>query len=233
MTLHLNELGQPIGAPLDHWQACKRPAGETLYGQYCRLETIDLKRHSADLWQAFNADKQQRIWTYLSYGPFASQTQFEQWIAITCCVQDPLFYVVIDLAKGKALGLASYLRIQPEIGLIEVGHINFSPALQQTTAATEAMYLMMKQAFELGYRRYEWKCDNANLGSKRAAERLGFSHDGLFEQATMYKGRNRDTAWFSVLDHQWQEKQLAFLNWLSVDNFDAEGKQRKPLQALG
>jgi RimJ/RimL family protein N-acetyltransferase len=160
---------------------------------------------------------------------FSQLSQLEDWINATCEGDDPLFYAIVDLKNGQALGVASYLRIQPNVGVIEVGHINFSPMLQQTTAATEAMYLMMKNAFDLGYRRYEWKCDNLNLGSKAAAKRLGFSYDGLFKQATIYKNRNRDTAWFSILDSDWPSLREGYLTWLSGNNFDAGGAQKSKL----
>lgn len=156
---------------------------------------------------------------------FSQLSQLEDWINATCEGDDPLFYAIVDLKNGQALGVASYLRIQLNVGVIEVGHINFSPALQQTTAATEAMYLMMKNVFDLGYRRYEWKCDNLNQGSKAAAKRLGFSYDGLFKQATTYKGRNRDTAWFSVLDSDWKGLENRFQKWLEPTNFDKDGIQ--------
>ena len=224
------QLSQYTGSPLPEWAACPLPQKTTLQGQYCRLEPLTAAQHGADLWHAFNTDTDHRIWTYLPYGPFDNQGQLEDWINATCVGEDPLFYAIIDRNTGKALGVASYLRIQPAVGVIEVGHINFSPALQQTTSATQAMYLMMKYAFDLGYRRYEWKCDNLNLGSKAAAKRLGFSYDGLFKQATIYKGRNRDTAWFSMLDSDWPSLRAGCERWLAVDNFDAQGNQNTALR---
>ena len=200
-----------------------------MVGAYCRLEALDATRHGDDLWQAYTADTEDRIWTYLPYGPFPTKAQFEQWLTGHSAIEDPLFYAIIDTSSGKAVGIATYLRIQPAVGVIEVGHINYSPALQQTTAATEAMYLMMKNVFELGYRRYEWKCDNLNLGSQRAAKRLGFSYDGLFKQATIYKGRNRDTAWFSILDADWPPIDAEYQRWLAADNFTVDGIQLSKL----
>lgn len=229
MPKSLRQLSQQTGIPLPEWIACSKPRKQNIVGQYCHLEPISSARHGADLWQAFSADTDHRIWTYLPYGPFSHQNQLENWININCMGDDPLFYTIVDLATGKALGVASYLRIQAEVGVIEAGHINFSPALQQTTAATEAMYLMMKNAFDLGYRRYEWKCDNLNLGSKEAAKRLGFSYDGLFKQATIYKNRNRDTAWFSIIDTDWPAIQIEYQRWLSADNFATSGKQLSAL----
>jgi len=229
MSTSHNSLGQKIGSPLPTWNTCPKPAKKTMVGTYCRLEALDTTRHGEDLWQAYTADTEDRIWTYLPYGPFTTQAQFEQWLTGQSATEDPLFYAIIDTSIGKAVGVATYLRIQPEVGVIEVGHINYSPALQQTTAATEAMYLMMKNAFELGYRRYEWKCDNLNLGSQKAAKRLGFSHDGLFKQATIYKGRNRDTAWFSILDADWPAINAEYQRWLAADNFTVDGIQLSKL----
>ncbi len=171
-------------------------------------------------------------WTYLPYGPFKSIEAFENWLVAECTDSDPLFYVVIDNKSGEAVGITSYLRINPEIGVIEVGHIHFSPRLQKTPMATEAMYLMMRHAFdEQGYRRYEWKCDNCNEGSKNAALRLGFKFEGVFRQATIYKGRNRDTAWFSILDSEWLQQKAAFECWLHPKNFDNNNVQYRRLKA--
>jgi len=231
MATSFSQLPQQTGAPLVKWSACPHPQKTISQGQYCRLEPITATQHGAYLWQAFSADTEHRIWTYLPYGPFDNQSQLEDWINATCLGDDPLFYAIVDQHSGKALGVASYLRIQPEVGVIEVGHINFSPVLQQTTAATEAMYLMMKNIFDLGYRRYEWKCDNLNLGSKAAAKRLGFSYDGLFKQATIYKGRSRDTAWFSILDSDWPSLKVAYEQWLAASNFASGGRQIDALQA--
>jgi len=151
----------------------------------------------------------------------------------SCVGEDPLFHAIIDVKAGKAVGVASYLRIEPSVGVIEVCHIHYSPLIQKTPAATEAMYLMMKRVFdELGYRRYEWKCDALNEGSRKAARRLGFTFEGVFRQATIYKGRNRDTAWFSVIDKEWPTLKNAFENWLKPANFDVEDRQKTSLGAL-
>ena len=229
MSINHNTLGQEIGSPLPQWQACPKPAKQPIVGTFCCLEPLNISRHGEQLWQAFRADTEDRIWTYLPYGPFTTSGELQHWLSNVCPSEDPLFFAIIDTSNGKALGIASYLRIQPAAGVIEVGNINFSPALQKTTAATEAMYLMMKHAFQLGYRRYEWKCDNLNLGSKKAAQRLGFSFDGLFKQATVYKSRNRDTAWFSLLDADWPATEAAYQRWLSPDNFTPDGAQRSAL----
>ena len=229
MSARLNSLGQEIGCMLPTWNTCQEPAKKIMVGAYCRLEPLDATCHGEDLWQAYSADTQDRIWTYLPYGPFTTQAELKQWLTGHSKTQDPLFYAIVSTSNGKAVGIATYLRIQPAAGVIEVGHINYSPALQATTAATEAMYLMMKNAFNLGYRRYEWKCDNLNSGSKKAAQRLGFSFDGLFKQAAVYKGRNRDTAWFSVLDTHWPAIQAEYERWLATENFSADGMQLSKL----
>jgi len=229
MSARLNSLGQEIGCMLPTWSTCPEPAKKIMVGAYCRLEPLDATCHGEDLWQAYSADTQDRIWTYLPYGPFTTQAELKQWLTGHSETQDPLFYAIVSTSNGKAVGIATYLRIQPAAGVIEVGHINYSPALQATTAATEAMYLMMKNAFNLGYRRYEWKCDNLNSGSKKAAQRLGFSFDGLFKQAAVYKGRNRDTAWFSVLDTHWPAIQAEYERWLATENFSADGMQLSKL----
>lgn len=229
-----NSLGQPIGFSMADWQACNKPPRSAMQGRFCRLEAIDVVAHSEQLFDAFCADKEGFNWTYLPYGPFAELAEFQHWLEAQCLGEDPLFHTIIDLQTGKAVGMASYLRIDPAMGVIEVGHIHFSPLMQQTPMATEAMFLMMQRAFdELNYRRYEWKCDNLNGPSKGAAQRLGFSYDGLFKQATMYKGRNRDTAWFSILDSDWPALKQRFESWLQVDNFDSQGRQIKRLQDCG
>jgi RimJ/RimL family protein N-acetyltransferase len=172
------------------------------------------------------------MWTYLFSGPFSSEQEFTGWLETREDSLDPLYFAIVDEVAGRATGLASYLRIEPAHGSIEVGHLAFSPLLQRTRAATEAMYLMMKHAFDLGYRRYEWKCDALNAASRRAAERLGFTFEGIFRQAVVYKGRNRDTAWYSVIDREWPARAAAFEDWLAPANFDADGRQRRPLRGV-
>jgi|SRR3954468_24102286 len=227
-----NDLGQRIGAPVPQWTARPRPLRTPMQGRFCRVESIDPDRHAAELHQANLQDATGANWTYLAYGPFATLDEYRAWMTATCLGDDPLFYAVVDQRTGRAVGVASYLRIDPAAGVIEVGHINYSPALQRTPASTEAMYLMMRRAFdELGYRRYEWKCDALNAPSRSAAERLGFRFEGIFRQATIYKNRNRDTAWYSIVDSEWPALKMAFEQWLSADNFDAAGRQRKSLNA--
>jgi len=237
LTDHRNHLGEPIGFPVEGWRGCAPPPRTVMKGQFCRVEPLDPERHAADLHLANLEDVENRIWTYLPYGPFETLNDYRAWIEGSCLGDDPLFHAIVDTApqfgRGTACGVASYLRIDPPVGVIEVGHINFAPRLQNTRAATEAMYLMMRRVFdELGYRRYEWKCDALNARSCRAAERLGFRHEGIFRQATLYKGRNRDTAWYAILDKDWSATRRAFEIWLAPDNFDADGSQRRSLSAL-
>jgi len=214
------------------WQGARRPDHAVLAGDYCQVEPLT-RAHFSDLFRAFAADSDGAIWRYLPYGPFADEAAFVRWADDTCFLADPFFYAIIDRTNGQAVGMASYLRINPKAGSIEVGHINFAPALQRRVAATEAMFLMMRNAFDtLGYRRYEWKCDDANGRSKAAASRLGFSAEGVFRQASVNKGLNRDTAWFSIIDSDWPDRRDAFQTWLATDNFDAHGQQKQPLASL-
>lgn len=200
-------------------------------GRFCRLEPLDPGKHSLDLHSAYTAGDG-RGWTYLACGPFQTFESFYQWqCSILPCI-DPLFFAVIDLLIGKPVGMVSYLRIAPAAGSIEVGHIHFSDRLRRGPAATEAMFLMMRWAFEAGYRRYEWKCDALNAASRKAAERLGLTFEGIFRQATVYKGRSRDTAWYSAIDSEWPRLRTAFETWLSPGNFDSDGQQRLRLSDL-
>jgi RimJ/RimL family protein N-acetyltransferase len=226
----VNPLGQPVGPALPEWRAPARPQHAVLQGRYCRVEPLSAMRHAADLHAANSLDRDGRMWTYLFSGPFATLEEYTAWLGARENSTDPLFFAVIDGESGKATGIASYLRIDTTHGVMEVGHLAFSPLLQRTRAATEAMYLMMKQAFELGYRRYEWKCDALNAASRRAAARLGFTFEGIFRLAAVYKGRSRDTAWYSVLDSEWPAREASFLTWLDPANFDMDGHQRRPLR---
>jgi RimJ/RimL family protein N-acetyltransferase len=230
MSEHRNSLGQPIGFPLPQWQARQRPPRTPMEGRLCRLEPLDPERHAADLFAANDEDKDRRNWTYLPYGPFERLEDYRVHLQQACRSDDPFFHAVIDRTTGRAVGIASYMRIDPAAGVIEVGGINYSPRLQGKPGGTEAMYLMMRRVFdELGYRRYEWKCDSLNAPSRAAAERLGFRFEGIFRQATVYKQRNRDTAWFSILDREWPALRRRFERWLDPANFDAAGTQRQSL----
>ncbi len=204
-----------------------------MQGNWCRIEPLDPARHVAELFAANARDPDTRHWTYLAYGPFESLETYLAWMRATCLGDDPLFFAIRGSGgHGPAAGVASYLRIEPASGSIEVGHLRFSSLLQRTPAATEAMYLMMKRAFELGYRRYEWKCDALNGPSRAAALRLGLSFEGVFRQANVYKGRNRDTAWFAATDREWPALDQAFRRWLDAGNFDEQGRQRARLSTL-
>jgi RimJ/RimL family protein N-acetyltransferase len=201
-------------------------------GRFSRLEPLDHERHVEELFAANAEDADGRGWTYLPYGPFRTLPSYRSWMETTCLGDDPLFFAVVDAATGRPSGVASYLRITPAGGSIEVGHIHYSPRLKRSPAATEAMYLMMRTAFEVGYRRYEWKCDALNTASREAAQRLGLSFEGVFRQATVYKGRNRDTAWYAAIDAEWPALREAFLAWLDPGNFGADGRQRTRLTDL-
>lgn len=219
--------------PVPGWTTRPRPPFRPMVGDWARLEPLDIEAHSEQLFEAYAADTKARIWRYLPYGPFPDYSTYRDFLQRTCLDRDPLFHAVIDQASGQALGVASYLRITPAHGTIEVGHICYSPRLQRTPVATDAMYLMMRRAFEeLRYRRYEWKCDAANAGSRAAAQRLGFTFEGIFRQANVVKGRNRDTAWYATIDSEWPQLRGAFERWLSRDNFDSDGVQRERLSAL-
>jgi RimJ/RimL family protein N-acetyltransferase len=230
--MNFNELGQPIGPPLPGWKGVEPPPRTAMAGRYCRVEPIDASRHAEDLHRANELDPSQRNFTYLSIGPFDSFDAYREWMVSAAKSEDPLFHAIVDASTGKATGIATFMRIDPRNGVIEVGNLNFSPLLQRKAAATEAMYLMMKRAFELGYRRYEWKCDALNAASRAAAQRLGFSYEGVFRQAGVYKGRGRDTAWYAMIDSEWPELERAFRRWLDPANFDAAGNQLVRLSEL-
>lgn len=218
-------------APPLHWQPAQAPEPEVLQGRFVRLEPLDPQRHGAALWTALQGpESDPKLWDYLPYGPFAERAAFDAWLA--GCAGTPLFYAVIDLASGQAQGLLSYLNIVPAHGSIEIGHICYGRAMQRSAQATETVYLLARHAFALGYRRLEWKCNNLNARSKRAAERFGFTYEGLFRQHLVIKDRNRDTAWYALLDQEWPACRDAFERWLAADNFDAQGRQKQGLAEL-
>jgi RimJ/RimL family protein N-acetyltransferase len=229
----LNEFGQPIGATVPHWQGAQQPDGTPLTGRYCRLERVSVAQHARDLHDAYSEATDARDWTYLRAGPFATLDALSEHLANCAASTDPLHYSVIDLATGKALGTLALMRIDAPNGVIEVGFVTFSPRLQRTRIATEAVYLLMQYCFErLGYRRFEWKCDALNLPSRAAALRFGFTFEGIFRQAMVYSGRNRDTAWYSIIDGEWANVRAGFEAWLAPDNFDAQHAQRHRLAEL-
>jgi RimJ/RimL family protein N-acetyltransferase len=228
----LNEFGQPVGTPVPGWTPRPQPPRTAMTGRFCTVEPLDPERHAAQLFAAF-AEDDGRMWTYLPRGPFASADDYRQWAESAARLDDPLTHAIIDNASGEAVGTAAYMRIEPSVGVIEVGSITSSSRLQRRPAASEAMYLMMRRVFdELGYRRYEWKCHSLNMPSRAAALRLGFQYEGLFRQATITRGRNRDTMWFSVIDRDWPALRTAFERWLDPANFDAAGQQRRSLASL-
>lgn len=230
---YVNALGQPVGAPVEGWRTRPFPTPEPMAGRLCRLEPLDADRHAADLWAAQALDPEGRNWTYLPYGPFGDEAAHRAWVEDCSRQRDPQFYAIVRQDSGQAVGVASYLRIVPEHGVIEVGHLNYTPLLQRTPASTEAMYLMMRRVFgEYGYRRYEWKCHAQNAPSWGAAERLGFTFEGVFRNAVVVKGRNRDTAWLSITDAEWPSIRAALEGWLAPANFAASGQQRERLEVF-
>lgn len=223
---------QPISFSVAGWRPPPSPRADPISGRYCRLERLDADQHGPALFEAHALDSDGRNWTYLPQGPFNRYSDYYGWLKEMADEDDPFFFTILDTDGPRPIGVASYLRITPAAGTIEVGHIHYSPLLQKTRAASEAMFLMMKRAFALGYRRYEWKCDALNAPSRRAALRLGFSYEGIFRQATVYKERNRDTAWYAIIDQEWPELETAFESWLDPENFDDAGKQKTSLSSL-
>ena len=219
-----------LGQPVPGWTPPPRPARRVITGRTCALDPLSASRQAVDLHRANSADP--AIWDYLPYGPFDSPGAYQRWVRGMEGLEDPVFFAVRPHDTGRASGVMSYLRIAPEAGSIELGHINFSSELQRTVAATEAMTLMIRWAFEAGYRRFEWKCNALNLASRRAAERLGLSYEGVFRQAAVMKGRNRDTAWFAAIDSEWPALEAAYDAWLTPSNFDAQGQQIMSLSEL-
>ncbi len=222
--------GQPVGQSVNAYPAA-RPGPVVLEGRFGRIEKLDAARHGENLWNAVKDED--TLWTYLGYGPFADAAAFTAWLAERATLDDPYSYAVVDGGSGRAIGIATLMEIRPSMRVIEVGHILYGPALQRTPLATEAQYLLARYVFEtLGYRRYEWKCNALNAPSRRAAERFGFTFEGIFRQHMIVKGRNRDTAWYSMLDREWPERRRAFEHWLAPENFDAAGRQRANLAAM-
>ena len=220
--------------PVPNWTARPRPSREPIQDRYCRIEALDIARHADDLFTAFSLDTSGHNWTYLSSEPWQTKEAMLAWMRTTCLSDDPLFHTIIDAQTSKAVGIAALMRIDPTNGVIEVGHIHFSPLLQKQRAATEAIYLLMARVFdELGYRRFEWKCDALNAPSRAAAQRFGFQFEGIFRQAIIYKNRNRDTAWFAIIDRDWPALKIAYERWLDPNNFDGEGRQQQSLKLAG
>ena len=221
-----------LGEPVANFTPPLHPKGIALHGSLVALKPLNAAQYAEQLFAANSLDKEGKNWLYLPYGPFLTLADYHHWLKTLEQEDDPTFLVIISKQLQQAIGIASYLRIDPSMGCIEVGHINFSPLLQRTTAATEAMYLMMQWAFENGYRRYEWKCNALNEKSCQAAQRLGLSYEGIFRQANIVKGRNRDTAWFAAIDKEWDNLKQCFKQYLSDDNFDQQGKAIISLSSL-
>jgi RimJ/RimL family protein N-acetyltransferase len=224
---------RPIGPVVDLLHEARPPERQTLAGTRVRLEPIDPEQHAQSLYALSHGPDMAWLWDYLPHGPFADLADFTGWLEGCAATADPLAFAVIDLRSEQASGMTSYMNIVPADARIEVGQIWYAPPIQRTPLPTEAMFLMFGRVFdELGYRRLEWKCNDFNEPSKQAARRLGFTYEGTFRQHMIVKGRNRDTAWFSLLDFEWPAVRANMERWLSPDNFDAEGRQRTSLSAL-
>lgn len=228
MDMQYDQYGRALGVTVDNWQSATPPQRIALQGRHCRLEPFSRQQHGAGLRAALELDVDGRNWAYLMPRP-QSDADWDSWFGMMEDSRDPLFFAIVDQASGQAIGSCSYLRIDPVGGVIEVGWLRFSPLLQRTVAATEAMYLLIRQAFEWGYRRCEWKSNALNAPSLHAAQRLGFTFEGVFRQARVNWGLNRDTAWFSLLDREWPASRAALEAWLDAANFDADGRQRRSL----
>ncbi|MGB8315237.1 MAG: GNAT family protein [Aestuariivirga sp.] len=226
------KVDRPIGPTVDPLPVGNVPDMRPLHGRWMRLDHVSAVKHTADLYASFDGkDPQGHIWTYMGYGPFASLEEFTEWVQAREAARDPWFYALVRRATGKAVGMGAFMRNDAANGVIEIGHIWMSPELQQTREATEAIYLMMRHCFDdLGVRRLEWKCDALNAPSRKAADRFGFTFEGVFRQHFIIKGRNRDTAWFAMIDTEWPKAKAAFEAWLREDNFDANGQQKAKLR---
>jgi len=233
MTVRLNEFQQPIGMALTGWVPAKHPVLTILIGHFCRLERLDVKRHVEELYEAFQDSPDARNWTYLPYGPFSSCDEYRDFLTSMEGLIDPFHYAVIDQLTNKAVGTVSLMRIDTANGVIEIGHVVYSPRMQRTPLSTEVMALLQNYVFEeLGYRRLEWKCDSLNGPSRAAAERFGFTFEGIFRQLQVTQGRNRDTAWYSILDSEYEVFKSAYQAWLAPENFDESGHQINKLSGF-
>jgi RimJ/RimL family protein N-acetyltransferase len=232
-AISTNAFGQPVGPAVAGWTPRSRPSDEPMQGRFCRLEPFEVDRHLKPLFADYAQDDG-RMWTYVPWGPFPDAAAMEQVIRFTAQMAPQPFqrFAILQAASGDPVGEASYMRHAFDLGSIEVGAVTFGPRLKRTPAATEAMYLMMRRVFEAGYRRYEWKCDALNAPSRAAAQRLGFAFEGVFRNERVYKGRNRDTAWFSLIESEWPAVRRGMERWLDEANFDGDGVQRRGLTAL-
>jgi RimJ/RimL family protein N-acetyltransferase len=229
----INLFQQPIGAPVPNWTVRAEPPHTPLSGHFCRIEPVDVDRHAEALYSAYSTAPDERDWTYMSTGPFANAASFRNHLTKAAASRDPLHYTIIDLATGEPVGMFALMRIDRGNGVVEIGHVAYSPLIKRTTAATEAIFLLLRHVFDdLGYRRCEWKCDDLNAPSRAAALRYGFQYEGTFRQAAVYKGRSRDTAWFAMINRDWPDIRTGFERWLAPGNFDAAGVQRSTLADL-
>jgi RimJ/RimL family protein N-acetyltransferase len=228
-----NQFGQSIGPAVEGWSKRALPSRSAMAGRYCRLEPIDTGRHAGDLFAAYMESPDSRDWTYLFHERPERVEELRDYLSRLAASEDPLHFTIVEAATSRAVGTAALMRIDPVHGTIEVGSIAFSARMKKTPAGTESMYLMMRRAFdELGYRRYEWKCDSLNTPSRSAAQRYGFTFEGIFRNAVVYKGRSRDTAWYSITAQEWPQVRAAFETWLAPDNFDERGNQRRRLAVI-
>ena len=231
--MNKNKFGQDLGTPVVAWTPRERPTIQIMHGRYCTLTLLNIEKHAPELFAALQFQSDGESWTYLPYGPCDTLDEFKACMFSLEADKDTIFYTILDVQNKLPIGICAYLRINPEQGVIEVGHLHYSKILQKTPAATEAMYLMMRHVFDdLSYRRYEWKCNALNLPSRQAAERLGFQFEGIFRQAMISKGYNRDTAWFSIIDSEWPDLKRRFQKWLDPNNFAQNGQQRMKLQDI-
>jgi RimJ/RimL family protein N-acetyltransferase len=229
----VNAFQQPIGASMPNWTAREEPPHVPLSGHFCRIEPVDVEQHADDLHSAYSTALDERDWTYMSGGPFANAASFRSYLTKVAASRDPLHYTIIDLATNEPVGMFALMRIDRGNGVIEIGHVVYSPLIKRTTAATEAIFLLLRHVFDdLGYRRCEWKCDDLNAPSRAAALRYGFKYEGTFRQAVVYKGRSRDTAWFAMIDRDWPGIRTGFERWLAPENFNAAGAQHTALANL-
>lgn len=221
-----NQFGQLVGELVENWKPLLKPEKIILQGRCCILEPLEIHKHADKLFNVLAIDNAGESWTYLPYGPFDTLNEFKDWLAKTLSEKDILLYTILDAKTCEPIGISGYLRITPEHGVIEIGHLHFSNLLKQTSMATEAIYIMLRLAFdEYGYRRCEWKCNDLNEASKRAAVRFGFTFEGIFRQNYVFKNRNRNTAWFSIIGSEWPGLKEKFEKWLHSDNFSISGKQ--------
>lgn len=226
-----NEYGQPIGPELPHWSPARTPQQVTLQGTACTLAPLNADTHATDLFTAYSQAPDDSAWTYTTAGPFATSVEYETWARDAQNNASEHHFAIIPTHTGTAAGTMALMRQDRANGVIEVAKVQLSPALQRTRAATEAQFLLMRYVFEqLGHRRYEWKCDSLHAGSRRAAQRLGFTYEGTFRNAVIYKGRSRDTAWFSITDSEWPHLKRGFERWLDPSNFSEDGTQIRSLQ---